>query len=275
MIRNLPCATGLLAVLVLGIATAGTASAEENDCHRLAMEVVCNVTPAKVILVGDPFDVRATVTNTGDLALANVTFALAGTPGVTYVGGDELKQKIEKLPPGESRTITCKFVCDAVGSRRVNASAREERGWAASGCICQVLVKGLPALQMEMIDLDLSRQAEGIFKKGDEFIYILKVENDVGTALTEDLKIMWQLPPELEFVSGTADGGSTVTGTAQTAESSVFALDVNKAQNFELVVRVIGVPPDNLVQTRAAVVSSNSGKELATETESTTLQEAN
>lgn len=246
--------------------------AEDNDCHKLAMEVNCTVSPKKVVLVGDAFEVTATVRNTGSLALANVTLALAGTSGVNHVGGDDLSVIIPKLEPNETRQLTSKFISNAVGERRINASAREERGWAAAGCICGVLIKGLPALQLEMIDIDANRQPKGIFEEGEEFIYILKVENDVGTALTPKLKIVWELPEELEYVSGTGDRGTVVTGSGQTAESTEFELKPNDAQNFELVVRVLKVPPTNLIQARAAVVSASGGQELATETESTTIK---
>ena len=182
-------ALALAALLGLTLATAAPlvgedGGAQDNDCHRLGMEVTCTVEPSKVILVGDPFEVTATVRNTGNIALANVTFALAGGEGIMHVGGDDLRIQIPKLEAGETRQITSRFMSDGVGERRVNASAREERGWAAAGCICGVLIKGLPALQVEMVDVDNARQPKGIFDEGEEFIYILQVENDVGTANT-------------------------------------------------------------------------------------------
>lgn len=245
---------------------------EDNDCHRLDMEVICTVAPSKVVLVGDPFEVTATVRNTGDLALSNVTLALRGSDGVTQVGNEDLQILIPRLEPGESRQLKRRFVSDSVGERRVSASAREERGWAAAGCYCGVLIKGLPAIQLEMIDIDINRQPKGIFEEGESFIYILKVENDVGTALTPDLKVVWTLPESLEFVSGTGDRGATISGSGRAAESSSFVLRPNQVQNFELVVKCVQVPPRNLTQARAAVVTATGGQELATETESTTLK---
>jgi hypothetical protein len=265
---------GMAALVGLALVTASPVVGEDNDCHRLGMEVTCTVEPSKVVLVGDPFEVTATVRNTGNIALANVTFALAGGDGILHVGGDDLRVQIPKLDAGETRQLSARFMSDGVGERRVNASAREERGWAAAGCICGVLIRGLPALQLEMIDVDAARQPKGIFEEGEEFIYILKVENDVGTANTAELKIVWELPPELEFVSGAGDRGAIVTGSGRSAESSNFELAPNQVQNFDLVVRVKSVPANNLVQARAAVVTSSGGQELATETESTTLRKA-
>lgn len=73
-------------------------------------------------------------------------------------------------------------------------------------------------------------------------------------------------------MSGSGDRGATVTGAGQKAETAAFVLAPNQVLKFELVVKVVGVPDKNLVQSRAAVVTAASGIELATETESTTLK---
>ena len=259
----------------LGIAGAPVGHAEDdNDCARLDMEVFCVVKPGKIVLVGDPFEVTATVRNTGDRALDGVLLALKGGDGVTLVGNEDLRLEIPRLEPGESREIRRKFVSDEPGERRVSASARDKLGWAAAGCYCGVLIKGLPAIQLEMIDVDINRGPKGIFEEGESFIYILKVENDVGTALTPDLKCVFTLPEHLEFVEGTGDRGATISGSGRSAESSSFVLRPNQVQNFELVVKVVSVPPRNLIQTRVSVVTAAGGIELAQETESTTLKKA-
>jgi hypothetical protein len=267
-----------ITITILGLLAAGCLIAtpmrgEDESCHRLDMEVTCSVASPSV-LVGDPFKAAAQVTNTGDMPLINVTFALRGKSGTRQVGDEPLQVTIDKLEPGETRELRGVFTSDGVGERRIDASAREERGWAAAGCYCGVLVEGLPALQVEMIDEDIKRQKAGVFEKGESFIYLLVVENDVGTAITPDLKVTWGLPDELEFVSGTGDRGVTVTGSGKQAESSSFVLAPNEVQRFELVVKCVGVPANHLVQTRASVVATDSGQELATETESTTLRPA-
>jgi hypothetical protein len=265
----------LLPVLALGlvgfVGAQPAGAAEEEGCHRLAMEVFCSVS-SPIVLVGDAFEATATVKNTGDISLSNVHLALRGGEGVQQVGNTELKIDIPKLEPGQTQEIKATFISDQVGERRIDASAREGRGWAAAGCFCGVLLKGLPAIQLEMIDLDAARNKKGIFEQGESFLYELTIENDVGTALTPDLKIVWALPKELEFVSGTGDRGATVTGTGQSAESSTFVLAPNQVLKFELIVKCIGVPDKNLVQSRASVMTAAGNLELATETESTTLK---
>lgn len=271
-IRNFILAAATFAVL--GIAAAPAAHTEEadNDCARLDMEVFCVVSPSKVVLVGDPFEVTATVKNTGDRALEGVVLALQGGEGVVLVGDDLLTLECPHLEPGESREIRRRFVSDEPGERRVSASARDKVGWAAAGCYCGVIIKGLPAIQLEMIDVDINRQPKGIFEMDESFIYILKVENDMGTALTPDLKIVFNLPEYLVFVEGTGDRGATITGSGRSAESSSFVLRPNQVQNFEIVVKVVAIPPRNLMQARVAIVTAAGGIELAQETESTTLK---
>jgi hypothetical protein len=272
MARSFRIPLAFAAAALLGVTTVPTASAaEEEGCHRLDMEVYCSVS-SPVVLVGDKFEAKATVKNTGDLSLSNVVLALRGGEGVEQFGDSELVVKIPKLAPGETYDLSATFVSDQVGERRIDASAREDRGWAAAGCFCGVNLKGLPAIQLEMIDLDAKREKKGIFELGETFVYELTIENDVGTALTPDLQIVWTLPPELEFVSGSGDRGATVTGAGQKAESAAFVLAPNQVLKFELVVKCIGVPDRNLVQSRAAVVTASGGAELATETESTTLK---
>lgn len=271
-IRNFIFAAAILAVLGTVGAPAAFTEESDNDCARLDMEVFCVVAPSKIVLVGDPFEVTATVKNTGDRALDGVMLALEGGNGVTLVGTDDLSLVCPRLEPGDSREIKRRFVSDEPGERRVSASARDKLGWAAAGCYCGVLIKGLPAIQLEMIDVDINRQPKGIFEVDESFIYILKVENDVGTALTPDLKVVFNLPEYLVFVEGMGDRGATVSGSDRSAESSSFVLRPNQVQNFELVVKVVSVPPRNLMQARVAVVTAVGGQELAQETESTTLK---
>jgi hypothetical protein len=259
------------ALAIVGLFVAPVRAEEDTGCHRLDMEVFCTVS-APIVLVGDPFEATATVRNTGDLALSNVVLVLRGGEGVKQIGETPLSIKIPKLDPGQTQEVKGTFVSHTVGEGRIDASAREDRSWAAAGCFCGILLKGLPAIQLEMIDLDAKHEKKGIFEMGETFLYELTIENDVGTALTPDLKIVWSLPKELEFVAGAGDRGATVTGSGQSAESSSFVLAPNQLLKFELTVRVIGVPERNLVQSRASVTLAAGNAELATETESTTLK---
>ena len=110
------------------------------------------------------------------------------------------------------------------------------------------------------------------FRVGETFIYRVTVENDVGTEATPDLKVVWRLPPELEFVAGTSDRQATVRGSGITAESDSFARRNNEPITVALQVRVLTAPATGLVKTHAIVYRSSDVAELSRETESTTIK---
>jgi hypothetical protein len=255
----------------LSVVPAAPASGEDDACLCRDMIVTCTVNP-KSVVIGDSFEFCATVTSVGATTLENVRLTLRGCPKASALPGQELQVVIPRLAEGQTYTHCAKFSCAEVGVCRLSAHAADSTRIAASGCVCTAVCRGLPALQLEMIDTALDRSPQGIFRIGEEFLYVLQVENDVGSALTPDLRVNWQLPPELEFVRGRGDGGSTVSGSGQSCGSSMFVLRPNQVQNFEIVCRVLSAPPRNLVQTRAEVVTDGSGQLLAVETESTTLR---
>jgi hypothetical protein len=127
----------------------------------------------------------------------------------------------------------------------------------------------LPALQVEMKDYTEAGVEEGIFRVGDIVRYDLAVLTDVANSAVRGLKVVFTLPAEMEFVSGSGTG-LTVTGSGQSAQSSVFDLAKDSRVGLQLLVRVKSAPASNLVQFTASVRTAD-GLELATETESTTV----
>ena len=195
--------------LVLGLVTLTTAflaaparqaSAIDPSCSKWDLEVSCATNPSRVI-VGDPFTATVTVRNSGDTELTNVTLQLRGDLGAKPDDPTNGQKVIEKLAPGASTDISSVFRCGTVGPTRVLGGAHDAQGWAASNCACTVDVIGLPAIQSEMTDKDTSGAEKGIFQVGEEFLYVLDVQNDVGTTATPDLKVIFALPKELDFVN--------------------------------------------------------------------------
>jgi hypothetical protein len=146
----------------------------------------------------------------------------------------------------------------------------------ARGCTarkeCEVEVTGLPAIQSDMVDQRVDGADAGVFRVGDEFLYVLGVQNDAGTVGTPPLKAVFTLPPELEFVSGTSNRDAGVTGAGTSAQTGEFSLGVNEKVVFQVRVRVKSVPQGNLVKVVASIQLAVDGTELASETESTTIQ---
>jgi len=258
------------AALLAGVG--GRAAADEPQCGRWVIEVTCHAEPSRVI-VGDPFTATLTVRNAGDRDLVKVAIALKGELNSHGVGGAPatVTETVEKLAPGESKEIKSVFQCDVVGMTRVSGGARDADGFATSNAFCTVDVIGLPAIQSEMTDKDLAGKEKGIFPLGEEFLYVLDVQNDVGSTGTPELKIVLTLPAELQYVSSTADRGVTFKGEGQAAESTPFVLAPNQVLKVTFRVKVIGRPASNLVMTRASIQTTG-GVEVAEETESTTLK---
>jgi len=266
-------ALGLAALgLVPFAAPVRPASAAEPSCARWDVEVTCVTNPSRVI-VTDPFTATVTVRNSGDSELTNVTLQLRGDLGAKPDDPAAGQKIIERLAPGASAELSAVFRSNAVGATRVLGGARDAQGWAAANCACTVDVIGLPAIQSEMTDKDPTGAEKGIFSVGEEFLYVLDVQNDVGTTVTPDLKVVFSLPKELDFVSGTGDRGITISGSGQSATSTPFTLVTNEVAHMTIRVRANAAPPSNFVQARASIQTTG-GIEVAEESESTTIKEA-
>ncbi len=259
----LPCATGVL--------TAHAADAP--TCQRWNIEVSCSVSSPAVV-IGEEFTASVVAKNSGDTALSNVTLRIRADQGAPCVSesGASTSILIEKFEPGESKTLTAKFLTEGMGVARILGAAKDSLGWASGNCACTVEVAGLPAIQTEMSDKDTAGAEKGVFRIGEEFVYVLVVQNDEGTTVTPDLKVTFTLPKELEFVSGKSNSKVTVTGAGQTAESTTFTLTPpHQKVTFELRVKAVSAPASQLVKVRA-VIQTPGGVALATEVESTTVQ---
>ncbi len=270
MLRIILFGIALLTGSMLAIGAA--IGAEGRECERMALEVACSVSPARTVLVGDPFRATATVRNTGNVDIRDLVISLESGPGVSHIGSGELHLVVDLLPAGKTQVLEATFVGEQVGECRITASARDKLSSAAAGCICTMLVVGLPALQVEMIDTDEAGREKGVFEVGELVRYALQVQNDVGTAATPELRVVWTLPPELTFVSGTGEKSVEITGSGRSARSGSFTLARDEVWNCELLARVLAVPPSNLVQTAAVVETAAGAQPLAIESESTTLK---
>jgi uncharacterized repeat protein (TIGR01451 family) len=238
--------------------------------HVVSCRLEMELTGPEKILFGDPASFTVKVTNVGDgPAQACVVRVTMGG----CMGGQVQDFQVGPLQPGGVWTQDFSASARSLGECVIQADS-------SCGQQCQIRrevglkVTGLPALQLEMIDLALNGTPEGMFRVGETFIYRLRVENDRGTEVTPELVVAWRLPPELEFVSGRSNkGGVTVTGSGQACQSTAFSLGLDEAADFDVTVRVLSAPANGLVRTDAAVTApALGGAELANESESTSLR---
>lgn len=135
---------------------------------------------------------------------------------------------------------------------------------------CQPPPPALQALQLEMIDTTPEGKAAGIFKVGQQARYDVIVTSEPGSAPLLGLKVVFTLPPELEFVSGTAENGVTVTGSGNSAQSGSFDLAMDRDLKLFIIATVKSAPAKESVQV-TAVVKNAAGDDLAIETENSTV----
>jgi hypothetical protein len=134
---------------------------------------------------------------------------------------------------------------------------------------CVVPVQ-LEALQLEMVDSNADGSPAGIFRVGAQVRYDVTVTSDTASGAMEGLTVTFQLPPELEFVSGSAGNGVTISGSGQSAASTGFSLAGEAKVKLFILATVKSAPVKELLQV-SATVRSGSGVELATESESSTV----
>jgi hypothetical protein len=230
------------------------------------------IRPGPTVLVNEPVEFCAVVTNEGTYPLEDVMVRLELCCGMVPRDGQPTEFTIASLPVGATETRCVTLSSIVLGPCRLAAHAVDATGIAASGCYCDLVVEGLPALQLQMWDLDAAGSPQGVFRVGEEVVYRLLVEEDAGSAGTGALVVAWSLPPQLEYVSGSGPEGVTVTGSGANATSSAFTLLPREAKAFEIRCRVRDVPSTNLVQALARVLTADGNQELALETESTTLR---
>lgn len=241
-----------------------TCTLQVVEC-RLEMSLVG---PEK-IYYGEEATYQLVVRNTGDGEAEGCVVRI--TNGGCLGGGFQ-DFNVGPLAPGQSFTQEWQVVARSVGACSVSAESTCGQRCAVKADVA-MQVTGLPALQVEMTDKAVDGSEGGVFNVGQTFIYRLRVENDMGTDATPDMYVQWNLPAELEFVSGRAmRDGVTVGGQAQTARTGGFSLRVGEGLDFEILVRVLAAPDSAWVKTVAEVRRASDNAELAAETESTSLR---
>ncbi len=119
---------------------AGTSPSTNTIANYDRLSLKVELTGPEVVTAGAPFRMTATVTNVGTQPLRGVELALSGE-GVEVVEGEKPRTRIDELGARHTQTLAAMFVSTARGKQRVNASARDEKGWAAAGAVLDVNVE--------------------------------------------------------------------------------------------------------------------------------------
>jgi hypothetical protein len=167
----------------------------------------------------------------------------------------------------------CEEVCVPAKweSRRRTAICRPGRWEWRLNPDCVPPEEPLSAIEVTMVDNAPSGASAGIFKVGDKIRLDVTVSNDVGGRALQGLKVVFTLPPELEYDGG---GGDVVmVGGVQQAESKPFDLALDQTIALHVIATVKRAPSGDsrMIQTEASVVTRE-GVEMVRESESSTIE---
>lgn len=177
-----------------------------------------------------------TVKNTGKVA-SNNTVVTANVPaGATFVSATEggvsapagVTWNLGTLAPDQSRTVAMTVKPGAIGTYRADATAAGTCAVAVKDG-CATNVKGIPAILLEVVDLT------DPIEVGQNETYVITVTNQ-GSAPDNNIKIVCELPPEMEFVSGSGASNATANGKTVTFAALPNLAPKAKAE-FRLIVR--------------------------------------
>jgi uncharacterized repeat protein (TIGR01451 family) len=152
-----------------------------------------------------------TVTNTGDMESKNTVVTDALPAGTTFVSasdggsasGGSIVWNLGNLGAGQSRKMTAVVKFNTAGDIKNTVTAKGVCAEATASCATKV--EGIPAILLEVIDLDDPVEV------GAQTTYEIKVTNQ-GSKADTNITLDITLPAEEDFISGTGPTPSTAAG---------------------------------------------------------------
>lgn len=181
----------------------------EEKLPRPMPELALNCQAPMQSPVHKNFSVCNTVTNQGELSepLAMLTLPIpAGatiasvTPEASSMDATQITWTFEAFAPGASQTMCATFTPALLGQSVLNSAAIGKRA-AAVTSHCETRVFGLPAVLLEVVDLN------DPVSVGEDVVYLIRVLNQ-GTMPLTNIKIVAGTEDGQRYLSG--DGASEV-----------------------------------------------------------------
>ncbi len=198
------------------------------------LAIECDAQPE--VFSGRPAEVCLTLANTGSARESQVALELPIPEGAALIrateggvsAGGRVVWEIGGMAPGASRKVCATFTLAQPGSLAYRPTARGACAPPAQGQ-CATRVKGIPAILVEVIDL------EDPIQVGDPITYDIQVTNQ-GSATLTNLKILCTLAEGQEFVSGS--GVTAVQAQGRTiAMDPLAALEAKAVASWQVVVK--------------------------------------
>jgi uncharacterized repeat protein (TIGR01451 family) len=207
--------------------------------------------------VGRPAVWDITVTNPGEVALANVVVHDPLPAELTFVSATEggkldngqVAWNVGALKPKESKTVQVTSKCATMTQRAVNpATANADPGLEARD-EAPIQIAGLPAFRLEVVDLD------DPVVVGGKTTYKIDVTNQ-GSLAGSDVSIVALVPPEMKLLNANGPSAHTVEGQKVTF-APVSSLAPGQALNYTVEVEALkpASPATFEAELRAATLS--------------------
>jgi uncharacterized repeat protein (TIGR01451 family) len=168
--------------------------------HVMVPKLESSVIGPPEALIGKKTTYTVRVKNAGELPLENVMltyvvpdgFRLTTTDANPVVQATYSEPVLGALQPGESKDVSVCLRPTRTGTATFNATVTASRDTKAVAD-CRTVVEGIPAMRMEVADLD------DPVEKGGETTYEIRVTN-TGSKADENVMVACDLPPQLEYV---------------------------------------------------------------------------
>jgi uncharacterized repeat protein (TIGR01451 family) len=165
--------------------------------------------------LGRPAEYSITVRNTGDIAAQQTVLTDDIPAGTQFMGasdggqasGGQISWNLGTIEPGGSRTVTMTLKPTQPGVVRNTATARAYCTEASDSA--QMNVEGIPAILLEVIDLDDPIEIGGMVT------YVITVTNQ-GSAVGTNIKLVCTLPQQQSYSTAEGPTEASVDGQVVT-----------------------------------------------------------
>lgn len=235
----------------------------ELSCQVLAPELQLETSGPNRRFVSRPAQYKLALQNQGNTSADNAKvvcivpagFELKeiGQGGEINPDSNTITWTIPTIGAGEACELTLDAVARTTGDQIFLVRAKSDHGGEASAT-CQTKVEGITSVAMSIRDLD------DPIEVGVETGYEITLQND-GTQVLHDLEMICEIPPEIEFLSGT--GPTAVSGERGQIRIANIT-ELSPSQDLVYQIKVRGAKEGNF-RLRAKLVSPELNKPVLAE----------
>ena len=213
---------------------------------------------------GRPITICLTVANSGDATSAGTVVEMPLPAGVNFNGataggrlvGNNVVWDVGSLPADSTKELCATVISPQPNTVRFVATAKGDCA-AQVSTTCETVVAGIPAILLEVIDLD------DPIEVGSNVVYEIVVTNQ-GSAPGTGIRVECELENEQQFVSGT--GATSVSGSGQTVRMApVTSLAPKAKATWRVTVKAL---EESNVRFKVKMISDQMTRDVE-ETEST------